>query len=89
MSRSSDFSFIVDVWGKACEVRVHQKSKSAWIASGEYMGQSVVSNGSTAQSAVVGMVSAVTECHRQWRLNETPIQSDPPGGIPSGDPTLN
>lgn len=29
----------VEVWGKRIEVDVHQKSKSVWIASGEYLGK--------------------------------------------------
>lgn len=31
----------VSVWGKDYEVSVHQRSKSVWIARGEYMGQPI------------------------------------------------
>lgn len=66
MRRHDDFSklivstFVVDVWGKSCGVRACQKSKSVWIASGEYMGQSLVSNGSSAQSAAAHWREAAT-----------------------------
>ena len=44
-------TFVMEVWGEEYEVRVRQKSKSVWIASGEYMGEHLVSEGSTARSA--------------------------------------
>ncbi len=31
----------VEVWGKSYTVITHQKSKSVWIAVGEYMGQRI------------------------------------------------
>lgn len=30
---------IVMVWGKEYEVTLHQKSKTVWVASGEYQGE--------------------------------------------------
>lgn len=41
----------VDVWGKPIEISVYQKSKSVWIAVGEYLGESFESKGSSASSA--------------------------------------
>lgn len=41
----------VKVWDKLCEISVHQKSKSVWIARGEYMGKSIETKGTSASSA--------------------------------------
>jgi hypothetical protein len=57
MSRHHDDSkmrmstLVMEVWGKDCEIRVYQKSKSVWVAHGEYMGEQFSSTGSSAQSA--------------------------------------
>jgi hypothetical protein len=42
---------IVRVWDRAHEITVYQKSKSAWMAVGEYMGQPIETKGSSASSA--------------------------------------
>lgn len=42
----------VTVWGKPCEVSVHQKSKSVWIAIGDYMGSRLEVKGRSASSAL-------------------------------------
>jgi hypothetical protein len=42
----------VDVWGSPHEVSTHQKSKSVWIARGEYMGEQIETKGRTASTAV-------------------------------------
>ena len=42
----------VEVWDRNYEVDVYQRSKSVWIAIGDYMGQSVEVKGSSASSAV-------------------------------------
>jgi hypothetical protein len=41
------------VWDKPQEVSVHQKSKTVWIASGEYMGQAIVETGPSETAAVM------------------------------------
>lgn len=41
----------VQVWGKSAQVTVYQKSKSVWIATGEYLGQHVQVQGRSAGSA--------------------------------------
>ena len=42
----------VMVWERPQRVTVHQKSKSVWIAVGDYMGQRVEAQGSTQGAAV-------------------------------------
>ena len=41
----------VEVWGKPHDVNVSQRSKSVWVASGEYMGQQIQVTDRTATSA--------------------------------------
>jgi hypothetical protein len=43
---------VVTVWDEKYEVTVLQKSKSVWIASGEYMGKSLQVQGRTAGNAI-------------------------------------
>jgi hypothetical protein len=31
----------VEVWGKPCAVSAYQKSKSVWVAVGDYMGEQI------------------------------------------------
>jgi hypothetical protein len=40
------------VWDKPYEITVHQKSKSVWIAVGEYMGRRIETKGSSESAAV-------------------------------------
>jgi hypothetical protein len=42
---------ILVVWGQQCEITVYQKSKSVWIASGDYMGESIQTKGSSERAA--------------------------------------
>jgi hypothetical protein len=42
---------IVTVWNKRYEISVYQKSKSVWIAVGEYMGERIEGQGRTAMGA--------------------------------------
>lgn len=42
---------IVNVWDKPHEITVHQKSKSVWIAVGEYMGERLEVKGKTESQA--------------------------------------
>ena len=42
----------INVWGKPCQVNVHQKSKSVWIAVGDYMGARVETKGRSANAAL-------------------------------------
>ena len=41
----------VIVWGKPCEISVHQKSKTVWIARGVYMEEWIETKGSSHTSA--------------------------------------
>jgi hypothetical protein len=42
----------VRVWGNTYTVRVHQKSKSVWIAVGDYRGERIEGKGTSLTSAV-------------------------------------
>jgi hypothetical protein len=42
----------VEVWGKPHKISVYQKSKTVWIAVGEYMGERIEVKGSSSGSAV-------------------------------------
>jgi hypothetical protein len=42
---------VVEVWGKRHTITVYQKSKSVWVAVGEYMGKRIEEKGSSASSA--------------------------------------
>jgi hypothetical protein len=44
---------IVKVWDTPCEVTTHRKSKSVWIASGTYMGESHSTQGQSEGAAVI------------------------------------
>jgi hypothetical protein len=41
----------VKVWDKSCEITVYQKSKTVWIAVGDYMGAQIETKGSSQSSA--------------------------------------
>lgn len=41
----------VIVWGEPIMVDVHQRSKSVWVARGEYMGQHIETTDRTASTA--------------------------------------
>jgi hypothetical protein len=41
----------VFVWDKPYEITVHQKSKTVWIARGEYLGEQLESKGSSQTAA--------------------------------------
>ena len=41
----------VKVWEKPCEISVYQKSKTVWIAVGEYMGKRIETKGSSPSAA--------------------------------------
>lgn len=42
----------VEVWGKSCVVKVHQKSKSVWVANGDFNGEPITVQGSSWSAAV-------------------------------------
>jgi len=42
---------VVNVWGKPIEIAVHQKSKSVWVATGDYMGKRIEAQGRTEGAA--------------------------------------
>ena len=44
----------LEVWGKSYEVSVHQKSKTVWIASGDYEGEYLQTQGRSEAEAVGG-----------------------------------
>ena len=48
----------VSVWGKPHIVSVHQKSKSVWVAVGDYMGKRIETKGSSASSAAAHWAEA-------------------------------
>lgn len=48
----------VSVWGKNIEISVYAKSKSVWIAIGEYMGETIEVKRGTQGAAVKGWVDA-------------------------------
>lgn len=52
----------VIVWGKPHQVTVEQRSKSVWIASGDYMGQSHQTTGRSA-----------TQAANQWKVWATTV----------------
>lgn len=43
----------VMVWSKPYEVTTYQKSKSVWVATGEYMGESHSTTGQTEGAAII------------------------------------
>jgi hypothetical protein len=43
---------IVDAWGERCEITVYRKSKTVWIAVGEYLGEQIETKGSSYRTAV-------------------------------------
>lgn len=51
---------IVEVWGKKYEITVHQKSKSVWIARGEYMGEQIETKDSSESTAIKRWKEAAT-----------------------------
>jgi hypothetical protein len=42
----------VSVWGKPHEITVYRKSKSVWVAVGDYMGEMLRTEGPSANAAV-------------------------------------
>jgi hypothetical protein len=42
---------LVRVWDKPYEITVYHRSKSVWVAVGDYMGRSIETKGSSASSA--------------------------------------
>jgi hypothetical protein len=42
---------IVEVWGKSHSISVYQKSKSVWIAVGDYMGERLEAQGRSESTA--------------------------------------
>ena len=42
---------VVTVWGKSYEITVYQKSKSVWVAVGEYMEERLEVQGRTSSAA--------------------------------------
>ena len=50
----------VTVWGEAITIDVEQRSKSVWIASGEYMGQRIDTKDRTASTAAKRWREAAT-----------------------------
>lgn len=50
----------VNVWDKPCEVSVHKKSASVWVASGTYLGEVVQVEDRSEMSAVKRWREAAT-----------------------------
>ena len=56
----------IDVRGQAYEIQVYCAGKRFWIAAGEYLGEQLRTQGSTAQKAVMAWRKAA-EVHAFWR----------------------
>lgn len=50
----------VVVWGKPYEISVYQRSKSVWIATGDYMGQTLEVKGASETTAARRWQEAAT-----------------------------
>ena len=50
----------VNVWGEPHEVETYQKSKSVWVASGEYMGKPITVQDRSEGSAIKRWHEAAT-----------------------------
>ena len=50
----------VTVWGQSVTVSVYQKSKSVWIASGDYLGKDITTQDRTASTALKRWKEAAT-----------------------------
>jgi hypothetical protein len=51
---------MVSVWGESIPVSVHQKSKSVWVASGDYQGKNITTEDRSAGSALKRWKEAAT-----------------------------
>lgn len=49
---------VVEVWGKKIEIDAYQKSKSVWIAVGDYMGERIEVKGPSRGAALKGWIEA-------------------------------
>jgi hypothetical protein len=56
----SERDHIVTAWNKPCTVTVYRKSKSVWVASGNYSGESIVVQDRSAGSALKRWREAAT-----------------------------
>ena len=70
MDRILKYPFSVRVWGESFDIEVHQKSKSVWIARGEFQGQPLETKGSSASSAAKHWQDGA-----QYRGNDGPAAS--------------
>jgi hypothetical protein len=50
----------VTVWSQSHTASVYQKSKSVWVAVGDYMGERIETKGSSAGSALTAWKNAAT-----------------------------
>jgi hypothetical protein len=50
----------VTVWNKPCKITVYRKYKTVWVASGDYMGESISVKGQTEGAAVKLWIDAAT-----------------------------
>jgi hypothetical protein len=57
---SGDATVKVTVWGHPYSVSVHQKSKSVWIAAGDYMGETLSVQDRTRSAALTAWKRAAT-----------------------------
>jgi hypothetical protein len=46
-------TIVVTVWDKPYEITVYQKSRTVWVAVGEYMGKTIEAKGSSQRSAAM------------------------------------
>jgi len=56
----SEREHTVTVWGTPCKVSVYRKSKSVWVASGDYLGEAITVQDRSAGSALKRWREAAT-----------------------------
>ena len=82
----------VIVWGKPQEVTIAQKSKTVWIATGEYMGQRIETKGASQSANVGGRQQSTREMDRlaasTSRVTEKQVgYPGSPSGIGGAEPS--
>ena len=74
--RMSDYAVerTVTVWSQPLKVTVYRKTKTIWIAAGDYMGKTIYVKRGTQGAAVKGWADAARD-----RGNAGPMESSPTG----------
>jgi hypothetical protein len=58
MVAEGEYERKVNVWGKPCVISVYQKSKTVWIARGDYHGEPIEVKGSSLSAATKAWAEA-------------------------------